>query len=487
MALKHKLHSAALAIFLGTGLAPGATYHVDVNGSDNAPCSEEAPCATIRRAASLARQAGDVVQVRPGTYRERVVLTAGGTVDGNIEFRGHDGTGCPEEQIQDPNSRGSRPAPSVTMLGFVVNASQISIDCFRVEGAGWGNGNGAFELGRRVSNVSVTNNVVDAAATPGSPYAVVNFGFQSSLSDMPSAIYVARNYGRNTAYGFLISCGGQCLIEDNEVESLKSKGPNSPPADNDYTRIFGERIVLRHNYFHGNNVADCTGCHIDCIQTWNIGRGGEVARQVVIDRNVCFNAHQHIIARDTTSKTAGAFDSHVDWIVTNNVFAFGPIGSTSHWCAAFDHIGNVVFEHNLCAFNGVVAYLNGSNGIHTNNIHYGSGWKPYTSQLSGDWSDGSVEGSNNLFFDKTYNYSGSGWPGNLVNRDPKFVDPEGRDFRIRADSPAKAAGVQVGVGVDLDGTPRPSDLSPAIGPFEVRDAARARPQPPAALRARVND
>jgi hypothetical protein len=53
--------------------------------------------------------------------------------------------------------------------------------------------------------------------------------------------------------------------------------------------------------------------------------------------------------------------------------------------------------------------------------------------------------------------------------DPDFVDPATGDYHIGSDSAARDAGVDAGVGSDIDGDPRPQDAGYDIGADEYRD------------------
>ncbi|NLF95068.1 MAG: DUF1565 domain-containing protein [Oligosphaeraceae bacterium] len=67
-----------------------AEYFVASSGSDDSPGSREAPFRTIGKAAALV-QAGDVVTVRGGTYREQITIRSSGTAEAPIVFRGAPG------------------------------------------------------------------------------------------------------------------------------------------------------------------------------------------------------------------------------------------------------------------------------------------------------------------------------------------------------------------------------------------------------------
>lgn len=57
--------------------------------------------------------------------------------------------------------------------------------------------------------------------------------------------------------------------------------------------------------------------------------------------------------------------------------------------------------------------------------------------------------------------------GNILNEDPRFFNPRAFDFRLDTLSPAKDAGIDIGILIDLDGETR--DENPDIGAFERRE------------------
>jgi hypothetical protein len=61
--------------------------------------------------------------------------------------------------------------------------------------------------------------------------------------------------------------------------------------------------------------------------------------------------------------------------------------------------------------------------------------------------------------------------GTNIDQDPRFVDPQGKDYRLQPGSPAVDAAVpSSGPGLDHDfvGTPRPQGVRKDIGAFELR-------------------
>ena len=66
-------------------------YYVAKTGSDNNSGTKESPFLTIQAAANVA-QAGDVITVRQGVYRERITPPQGGESDANrIRYQAAEG------------------------------------------------------------------------------------------------------------------------------------------------------------------------------------------------------------------------------------------------------------------------------------------------------------------------------------------------------------------------------------------------------------
>ena len=95
-------------LFFTTPLS-AATLYVAPSGDDTAAGSIEKPLRSITRAAALAKP-GDIVNVRGGTYRERVFITSRGTSEKRIVFRAVEG-----EQVVLDGSALARDEPIVEL------------------------------------------------------------------------------------------------------------------------------------------------------------------------------------------------------------------------------------------------------------------------------------------------------------------------------------------------------------------------------------
>jgi hypothetical protein len=443
------------------------TFQVSKSGSDTNPCTAAQPCLTIGRARNLATQPGDIVQVGSGTYNERINITANGTaVGGKITFRGHDGSGCPTTTVSDINHpTGSRPNPAVTMQGFNIAGDFVRVECFKVDP---GTNDGIDISTANTHHVDIVDNFLDRPAGGGTG---IYLGDNVPFSSAPANILVQRNYITRFGFGFLMHCNN-CTFDSNEVFDLRA---GSSGADGDYSRVMGDTITFVHNYFHGNNVNNCPGCHIDCWQNFNVD-GSVIARNITLDGNVCFNAHEGVIMANN-ALTSGTFTNVV---IKNNLIGYGP--SDGHpWCILLTNLPNPVVFNNVCIGGGTILQDDtGSvnNGVLTvkDNIFFNCGSNPYDATGSNV-----LVQSNNLLFQSGTTYSSANFPNNVLNQNPLFVNSAGDDYHIQSGSPAKDTGANVGVLADLDGNVRPFGAGFDIGAYEFGSGAAQRPQPPTNL------
>lgn len=396
--------------------ASAATIQVSPSGTNAPGCGPtEAPCRTIQFASSLTKP-GDVVQIAAGEYLERVYITKSGADSLPVTYRG----ACwPSLQNAAPNS-------TTTMWGFYVRADYITLECFRAVSipAGTtinpGDLKSGFYIHTGRHHITISRNAV-VPTIPGNPASAVGFGPLANAG--PSFITIRGNYATQVPYGFLVYCGTDCLIEDNEVANLFAPPPTSGTgADLDYSRYFGKRVTFRNNYYHGNSIVGLTWSpHIDCFQTFNTGQyANEIAQDIVIENNVCMNAHQGILSRDQSSTDPTAYKSHFNLTVTGNVFAYGPTGSSMAWCSLFEHTGNVVFEGNLCLSAGRIGFLDGTQGLLSNNFLLDG--SPYTAKaIPPNWQSGSVDAWGNVMFTSGTVFAQADYPRDLLNVDPRSL------------------------------------------------------------------
>jgi len=481
----------AASFMFATVPLSATTYYVAKSGSDSSNCtSASAPCLTIGRGVSVATAAGSIVQVGAGTYSESITLSNAGTASAPITVRGQDGSGCPTTPNSDVNSpTGTRPNSSVIVLGgFQVNASYVAVDCFHLKTT---SGNGGVQSGSGLIGNSYTNIEVDGngcTSCGGGFYisgvaTVVSSGYSSNFT-------ISRNYVHGVSNGYYGACSN-CTISDNEIYALQGDEPGS---DHDYVDTWGIGTIIRHNYMHGNTSNACNSydCHMDCVQTWNTtGDSKEVSKNVIIDRNVCFNHHEGVIVQDNASNGDVS-----NWTVSNNVFAYPPwddgsghpsvAGSVQPWCWVFEDgkLGTNSFYNNTC-IDGAEGFRNNSGSASfKDNLFYSA--SNDTSMY--DTSGATVTGANNLYFAAGGTFGGVPFGGDIINKNPNFISMGsstsqciGCNFNIQSASAAKDVGVSTSPTVvsDLRGTARPQGTAFDIGAYEY--AGTTKPGTPLSL------
>jgi hypothetical protein len=421
-------------VFIGL-LSPlglsATTWFVTPTGSGTS-CTQAAPC-SLATAAGLTNP-GDIVQLGPGgTYARLNIPRSGSAAGGYITYRGHDGSGCPITPISDPLSRGVRPNPSAITLGFRIdNVKFVRIECLKIIGDSI-TGDAAVKGGGG-DHIDIIDNVMDGTATPGSP--------ETGIDSTSNNLYVARNFITRTGNGINV-ISNNSVFEDNESFALHA----GPQSEMDHAHPWGDTQLWQRNYFHGNTLADCPGCHSDCYQVFVLTTPSQfISRNITITQNVCMNVDETIITSNSTS------DSTLmgPWTVTNNILGFARIGN-SQGGGGFQGM-NVLFAHNTVV-----------------NAILGCGRSPDTLTYTVTW-------KNNIFFNATTGNVQGGCQSTQTNNmnwftfspnfiDPKFVDLANNNFHLQASSPAINKGA-TGLGINVDKDNNPRDSQPDIGAFE---------------------
>lgn len=413
--------------------APMNVYFVDQvhpDASDSNPGTEEAPWLTIQHAAEVA-SAGDTVLVKAGVYRERVVPQNPGLPGSMVTFK-------------------AEPRRSVTMYGFyTLNADYVRIEGFNITTdaslTGWTERYGVFIRSNHVE-------VVDNYLFDMSDAAIQGYWHEP----YPRAAYVAQNNVYRSQKGIGVT-GYDWVVEDNEVERLYDHGG----GDCDYSRFFGDDHLIRGNYFHGTQFDEIGDAHVDCFQTFD--NNGEFGHNITIDGNLCTDFHQGFMGEAHYYHDI----SHITF--KNNVFAHG-----GAWGLAVEDISYLTAVNNTFVdirHHGIG--LSGGYAHHAlikNNIFYDTGtsyWFPEGSNSIGD--------HNLIFGSRVPPVAGD---HDLVGVDPLFMDVDGGNYHLQANSPAVDAGEGLAsVGADFDGVTRPQGSTWDIGAFEFAPALRVHAAP----------
>jgi len=177
------------------------------------------------------------------------------------------------------------------------------------------------------------------------------YGIQADNITGRNRVTLRNNIQRRTNYGFWIS-GDDWVVENNEVDRIIRR---SSGGDADYGRIFGNRHVVRRNWFHGTQIPTDLApgpdyAHTDCLQYYN--QNGEILRDILIEENIFTDFVQGLFIGNETGN--GTAVQRVT--VRNNVFwgtsfqAAGNLLGSPSWGVYFGKNGperNIVIENNI--------------------------------------------------------------------------------------------------------------------------------------------
>ncbi len=396
-------------ILVAGDLDLAATYVVDQAApaaADTNPGSEEQPFRTVQHAADVAKP-GDTIYVMAGKYDERVRVKTGGT------------EGKPVALV-------ARPRQSVTVRGFDLEASYIRVEGFEITAD---TPDTAIQL--RDSHCEILDNYIHAMraavnGTVGTPSADGNTRDYSAVAHNR----IAYNKVDHCEYGFILG-GEDWLVENNEVSRLFMYAPGNKYDDCDYSRFFGRRCVQRYNYYHGSTQQEIKTAHVDCLQTFT--NNGEIATDLLFDHNTCFDFHQMCMV-----ESAPHLGSVLGWTLRHNIVSPNSPTMRGGWGPDIIQTINVTIEHcTISTVNWATIGLRGkesSGGLIRNNILC----EAERAVVDGDqdFSAANPVIDHNLTF-KTVPLTAE---TNINGKDPLFVNPQQRNFRLQKGSPAIGAG-----------------------------------------------
>ncbi len=421
----------------------GPVWYVDqANGSDSNEGTADAPWQTLDKAGSVAVP-GDTVIVKAGTYNTTFSPSVSGTADAPITFESE--------------------APYAAKITGGVDLS--SADYVTIQ------------------NFDISNNRSD---TPG--IRIQDF-YASNIRRGQQIVgnYIHDSQGPNFGHG--IDMYGVCdtLIENNEITDNGNDGIHFSGS---YSKTNIVNITIRSNYIHtnGQDGIHPEGQQIliegnrigDQWQTPNHDDGLEVYGPIdglIIRNNLIWDTTQNIYLSAEVSYIRNVqVLGNVIW--NRNVTGDGHKGLMICPSSGGD-ITNLRVEGNTLGYNGLNlitdAYAASSSyyisGLtFRNNIFYAS--SPTISVHNPATIDNNVVYTAGGGFSVSYNGTNCSSPSQLSSQnwltfDPKFVNPDGRDFHLQASSPCIDAGVSIdGLTTDPDGNARPQGAAFDIGAYE---------------------
>ena len=408
---------------------PGNVYYVAPSGDDSNPGTETQPWRTIQKAANTLR-AGDAVQIRAGTYRERVVPQNSGS-DGNHQITY---TAYPGETVTLDGSGVSVPVDEG--LFYVTGLNYIQISGLRV----------------------------------------IHSAYAGILIDNSGHIIIEKNYTYDTASSGIGVWGSHHItIDGNEVELACSNG-----MQESLTVAGTDTFEAQGNHVH-NGVA---GYDKEGICVKDGAANGKVYRNHV--------HHTQAVGIYVDAWDKHSFNIEVFQNVVHDISSSG-IALASEQGGLLEHIRvyNNVSYHNkttglwlsgCCP--GVASHPLRDLKI-VNNTFYDNGWEPWGGGIGIDKNPGiqNVTIRNNLcsqnlsfqiavdaavptqaltvdhnLIDGYQGGEGEIYGGDPVVGNPLFVNPSGADFHLKPNSPVIDKGSPTGApSDDFDGKRRPQD------------------------------
>lgn len=468
---------------------PNTSFYVSTTGNDSNPGTQTAPWRTVQHAADTVR-AGSTVNVRGGIYEEIVNIKASGNAtDGYITFRSFPGeTAVLDAEHFAPEGRSG--------ILTVLNKSYIRIEGFEIRnyltaehrlaplgisvmGAGshiellknnvhhieqnfdgrdapgrGGNGFGIAVYGTDaktpISELVIDGNEVHHLKTGSSESLVVN-GNVTKFRITHNVVHDNNNIGidiigfERTAPDPAVDQARDGVVSGNWVYNITSRGNPAYQNDESSDGIYvdgGTRILIEQNVIHDvdfgielasehqNRATSYITARNNLIyqcHTAGVSIGGYAPERGHTDH--CTVINNTLYENDTSGTGSGEFQ--MQWNMANNIFA-----------------NNIVYAGPRCLFMLNKSQLDKKQpptSIDRNLYYCASESKAST------W----IESSETVRGFDTY-VASTGNDRHSRFLDPRFIDAT-KDFHLRSDSPAIAAGTTDGIPVgelDIEGSPR---------------------------------
>jgi len=491
-----------LACVSATFGQPNSSFYVATTGIDSNPGTQAAPWRTIQHAADTAR-AGSTVNVRGGIYEELVSINASGNAnDGFITLRSYPGeTAILEAEHFTPHDRSGvltvHNQSYVRIVGFEIRnfrtadprLAPLGIDVIGVGSHiellknnihhieqnfggrdGPGHGGNAFGIAvygtdakTPITDLIIDGNEVHHLKTGSSESLVVN-GNVTNFRITHNVVHDNNNIGidvigfERTAPDPGVDQARDGVVSGNLVYNITSRGNPAYRNDESSDGIYvdgGTRILIEQNVIHDVDFGiELASEHKDRATSYVTARnnlvyhchtagvsiGGYAPERGRTDHCTVVNNTLH--ENDTSGTESSEFQ--MQWNMADNVFANNIVYAGSRCLMTLNksqvksNQPPVKLDHNLyyCA--------SGANA---------STWKEVDATVTG--------------FEKYVESTGNDRHSRFL--DPHYVDVATKDFHLRSDSPAIAAGTTVGVPVgelDLEGSPRVKSGNIDIGCYQ---------------------
>ena len=493
-----------------TMAASGKHLYVSMMGSNSNPGTKEKPFSTLQHAADVAKP-GDTVDVRGGTYCQRLAVTSSGSATGgSITFRSDPG----ETAILDGGCLFPENGPSAMIS--LHNVSYITIEGFEVRNYKtnnpksvpfgiriYGHGSHIKILDNDVHSIEQLYQGLNRVGSGANGFGIAVYGTDAAAPISDLTIDGNKVHGLHTGSSESLVLNGNVthfqiarnrVYENNnigiDIIGYESK-VDDPKVDRARDGVVEENLVYdissEGNPAYGlspsrRGDASSDGIYVD---------GGT---RVAIQRNIVHNVDFGI---EMASEHSGRNTSYI--IARNNLVYFChnagvSIGGYGERRGGSDHVtivNNTLYMNNAWRVGTGEFYMqmHMRDNIFENNIVYIGRPARAMRSRSGPVNPNTptVTMDHNLFYyqggpdavkwsynDKAYTsfkaFVKATGGNHQIFADPKFVDVYKRDFHLRSDSPAIGSGANLGEAVigarDLDGRPRTKDGKVNMGCYQ---------------------
>jgi hypothetical protein len=489
--------------------ARGATnstnsFYVSTTGNDSNPGTEKEPFLTLQHAAAEVKP-GQIVNVRAGTYCERLAVNSSGNAKGNITFRSQPG----ESAILD----GSCLTPDVGSSAMIElhNVSYIKIQGFEVRNyktadrmrapAGirvWGSGSHIQILSNDVHNIEQTypgressghgangfgiavygtdaktpisdlivdDNQVHGLQTGSSESLVLN-GNVTNFRVTRNRVHNNNNIGidiigfEHTAPDPKVDRARDGIVSENQVYDITSKGNPAYGSDANSDGIYvdgGTRVVIERNIIHDVDFG------IELASEHRVGN----TSHIIARNNLIYFCHTAGISIGGYDAKRGSTEDSA--IVNNTLYKNDAWGTKTGEFQMQYYLRNNIFENNIVyvgksgrALNSRTARMEKTIPTVTmdHNVYYSA-----DGSRAVKWS---YDGKDYASFEDYVQATGN--DRHSVFSDPKFIDPTRSNFHLKQNSPALGNGANLGPSVmgqkDLEGAARVKAGKSNIGCYE---------------------
>lgn len=504
--------SACCVSAKSTAATGGRHLYVAMMGSDSNPGTKERPFSTLQHAAGVAKP-GDTVEVRGGTYCQRLAVTSSGNAAaGYITFR----SGPGETAILDGGCLFPEAGPSamvalgnvsyIRIQGFVVrnyktNNPKSTPFGIRIYGHGShlgildndvhsiqqlyqglnkiGSGANAFGIAvygtdarTPISDLTIDGNKVHGLHTGSSESLVLN-GNVTHFQVARNRVYENNNIGIDiigyepTVDDPEVDRARDGVVEDNLVYDISSEGNaayglspsrrGQPSSDGIYVDG-GTRVVIQRNIIH----------NVDFGIEMASEHFGRNTSYIIARNNLIYFCHDAGISIGGYDERRGGSD-HVT-IVNNTLYMNNAwrVGTGEFFMQM--HMQDNVFKNNI-------VYI----GRAAQATHSRSGpVSPNTPTVTMDhnlfYFQGGPDAVEWSYNDKPYSsfeaFVKATGGGRQIFANPQFADVYKEDFHLRSGSPAIGSGASLGEAAagatDLDGRPRATNGKVDMGCYQSR-------------------